>query len=115
MMRIVMPRGDIRDVRFTVYDSTGRIVSPVNFDEIYVTVKSKLDKANFLFQKKLSDGTITKEGTGIYQFSIRPEDTNSLSYGAYAFDIELLYGDSIKQTTVGSLELTPEVTFAVNE
>ena len=115
MLRIVMPRGDIRDVRFTVYDSTGRVVSDIDFDEIYVTVKAKPDKPDFLFQKKLTDGSITKEDTGIYQFSIRPEDTNDLGFGSYPFDIELLYENVIKQTTLGSLEITPEVTFASNE
>ena len=38
-MKICMPRGDIRDVRFTVYDHTGQRICTVPFDEIYVTFK----------------------------------------------------------------------------
>ena len=55
------------------------------------------------------------EEPGIYNFRIDPEDTDNLKIGSYAFDIELVYGDAIKQTTVGTLEITPEVTYAVNE
>ena len=114
-MKICMPRGDIRDVRFTVYDNTGQRISTVPFDEIYVTFKSSTNTAAYLFQKRLTDGTVWQEDTGIYQFRIVPEDTDALRIGSYVFDIELVYGNEIKQTTIGMLELLPEVTYAANE
>lgn len=115
MMRICMPRGDIRDVCFTVYDSTGQEVSDVDFDEIYVTCKADIKTNAYLFQKKLTDNTIEKIETGVYQFRIEAADTDGLKFGQYPFDIELMSGTDIKQTTVGVLELTPEVTYYDNE
>ena len=55
------------------------------------------------------------EDVGIYQFRIEPENTDGLRIGTYAFDIELIYADEVKHTTVGTLEITPEVTYAANE
>lgn len=113
-MTITMPRGDIRDVRFTVYDPAGT-VSDVDFDEIYMTVKKRAGDATALFQKTLTGSGITKVETGVYQFRIQAEDTDDLAIGPYAFDIELCFENSVKQTTIGTLELTPEVTHASNE
>lgn len=110
---IKMPRGDIRPVRFIVINSDGS-PSGINFDEIYFTVKNNYFTKEFLFQKKLSDGTIQPDEGG-YQLVIRPEDTDNLKIGKYVFDIEIIYGDEIKQTTVGDFVLTNEVTFASNE
>ena len=113
-MTITMPRGDIRDVQFTVYASNGT-VTELDFTEIYFTVKEKANDTAALFQKTLTGDTITKESTGVYKFSIMPEDTDNLNIGRYVFDIELLVGDTVKQTTLGTLDLTPEVTHARNE
>ena len=110
-----MPRGDIREVQFTVYNNTGQEPSDIQFDEIYVTFKTSTNATEYLFQKKLTDGTITEEDVGVYQFRIESADTDGLKIGKYAFDIELVYGQDIKQTTVGVLDITPEVTFVVNE
>ncbi len=114
-MKISMPRGDIRDVRFTVYDNTGQYISQIDFDEIFVTFKNNTNMENYLFQKKLSDGTVIKEDIGVYQFRIEPKNTDGLRIGTYAFDIELIYASEVKHTTVGTLEITPEVTYAANE
>ncbi len=112
-MTISMPRGDIRPIQFTVFNSNGEI-SNIDFDEIYFTVKRSFRDRSALFQKRLSDGTIEKNENG-YRFVIRPEDTDRLDVDRYVFDIELVLDDDIKQTTVGELILTDEVTFASNE
>lgn len=114
-MQICMPRGDIRDVQFSVYDNTGQTISDIPFDEIYVTFKTSTNSPNYLFQKKLSNGTVYEIETGKYQFRIESADTDNLKIGTYVFDIELVFGDDIKQTTVGKLDITPEVTFVTNE
>lgn len=113
-MTITMPRGDIRNVRFTVYNTSSQI-SDIDFDEIYFTVKRRAGDSTVLFQKTLTGDGISKTETGIYEFTIAAADTNNLAIGRYAFDIELCYQDTIKQTTVGTLELTPEVTHAADE
>lgn len=112
-MTISMPRGDIRPIRFVIVDQSGNTTDIV-FDEIYFTVKRSYGNKAFLFQKKLSNGTIQQDGDG-YSLTIRPEDTDDLAIGDYVFDIEILAGDDIKQTTVGDFILTNEVTFAINE
>ena len=111
MLQISMPRGDMRAERFTLklHDSPY-----LDLDEIYFTVKKTVNNKTPLFQKRLSNGTIEVDGDS-FRFIILPEDTDNLEYGHYVFDIELVKEGSIKQTFVGSLDLTSEVTFAENE
>lgn len=117
-MRICMPRGDIRLVRFQVIDENGDI-SQIDFDEIYFTVKKRYSDTNFLFQKRLSTGGIVKIDTGDYQIRIAPEDTDGLAINrtgeCYDFDIELNFEGQVKQTFAGDFVLTKEVTHAGNE
>ena len=113
-MDITMPRGDLRVVRFQVLDSEGN-KTDLAFDEIYVTFKKNFNQKDYLFQKRLTDNTIMQLDLGDYQFTILPEDTNGLTVTNYVFDIEVLFSSQIKQTFVGKLTLTPEVTFAENE
>jgi len=111
-MNITMPRGDIRPVSFKVNGGQDSIV----FDNIYFTVKKSHKEKDFLFQKTLASGTIELMDDGTYQFTIEPEDTNTMDYGQYVFDIEILSENAhIKQTFLGTLVLTQEVTFAANE
>lgn len=108
---ITMPRGDLRKVKFRV--KSGDVVR-TDMTEIYISIKASTKTNDYLVQKKLSDGTITLGDDFYYHFQIEPEDTNDLKYGTYPFDFELV-GQGFKQTTVGRLVLTEEVTFAVNE
>lgn len=108
---IEMPRGDIRKVRFNI---TSKGSSFIDCDEIYFTVKSSTTSNKIIFQKTLSGGDIVLGDDNYYHFTIRDTDTNDLSYGTYRFDIEIV-GIDIKQTTVGILRLTDEVTFAADE
>lgn len=116
MMKITMPRGDIRIVRFQVYDlSTGEPCEK-DFTEIYMTVKDDIYARDYLFQKRLSAGEIEKLGVGDYQIRLEKADTDPLDFNkTYPFDIELIYQDEINQTEMGELELTPEVTCRWNE
>lgn len=112
-----MPRGDLYPVRFQVYDPDDEHVTQVDFSQIYATFKRTSKDKTPLFQKALSRGTIEKINDGDYQFIIEPEDTNSLQYGEYVFDIELINDSDprIKQTIYGTLRLSDEVTWAENE
>ena len=85
-MKICMPRGDIRDVRFTVYDHTGQRICTVPFDEIYVTFKNNTNTAVCLFQKRLTAGTVWQEDVGIYQFRILPGDKVTIELSPYDLD-----------------------------
>ena len=113
-MKITMPRGDIKNVVFTVRNSDGSDSSIV-FDEIFFTVKKYHTDKKPIFQKRLSDGSIHLNSDGTYGFRINSEDTDGLWIGSYEFDIEVIRKPDIKQTTVGVLELTKEVTWSENE
>lgn len=113
-MIINMPRGDLRKIKFSINDNQGNILD-TNFDEIYISFKKNYIDENVLFQKRLTDGSITKDEENYYHFSIDPQDTDNLRFGDYVFDIEIVKDGSIKQTTIGTLNLTSEVTFYKNE
>lgn len=115
MIEITMPRGDIRPVRFGVFEPNGKQQSDIEFTEIYVSCKRDCLDTECLFQKTLTGGTVQRVGNGEYQFRIMPEDTNDLAFGDYDIDIEIIYYDLIKETTYGKLTLTKEVTSANNE
>lgn len=106
-----MPRGDIRNIRFRILNGSEVFT---DLDEIFFSVKRSVSAKNVLFQKRLSREEITLDGD-YFIFKIEPADTDDLDYGTYVFDIELIKGDTIKQTSVGRFILTEEVTFATNE
>ena len=80
-----------------------------------------------LFQKKLNGNDVeaiteVEDEPWTYEFTIQPEDTEWLAYGEYAFDIQISAVDdddpsirTMKQTTIGVLKITDEVTFPINE
>lgn len=112
---ITMPRGDIRHVGFSIKDISDQL-SDIDFEEIYFTVKQAFSKSEYIFQKRLSTGDIQKVDAGIYQFAIRPEDTDNLKVSKYVCDIEIVdLSNDIKQTFTGSFTLTDEATHAANE
>lgn len=111
---IIMPRGDIRPVRFFIRNrNTKDIIS--NFDEIYFTVKRSFDTKDYLFQKRYSENEIELQEDGSYQLVIDAKDTEGRRYGTYVFDIEILRGSDVKQTYTGKLVLTDEATHYNNE
>ena len=114
MLNISLPRGDIRNFKIAVKETSGDLTA-LEFDDIFFTAKMTFMNTDYILQKRLSDGDITKDEEGYYLFSLLPEDTNNLPFGEYDFDIELLKNGAIKQTTLGKLMITPEVTYQSNE
>lgn len=106
---ITMPRGDLRGVNFNVYDASGAEVEK-EFTQVTFTVKTSPNSRKIIVQKKLTDGTIKRNGN-TYSLAIQPEDTDYLEYGTYYYDVELIRGDVLRQTFVGKLVLTEEITF----
>ena len=119
-MRISMPRGDIRYIRFLVNDPNGT-AAELDFSEIYFTIKKSTKDRLYQFQKKLSDGGITKLGLGDYQVKIEPADTAKMFYGTYVGDVQLQYEGSdapdlmLKESFLFDFVLTDEVTYEENE
>ena len=113
-MEIVMARGDLETRTFQIVDADGEPYTE-QMNDIYMTVKKTPKERSVIFQKRISNGTISYLGDGMYQFVIEPHDTDGLAFGDYVFDIELIKQDEIKKTFCGLLKLMPEVTHAVNE
>lgn len=111
---IIMPRGDVRPIRFKVLNTDGDRIT-FELDEVLFTVKKYFTDRDYKFQKKLSDGSIYFGEDGYYHFTIEESDTSKLSYGDYVFDIEIFKYNSvspnIKETTIGQLILTDEASF----
>ena len=118
MLHICMPRGDTKHLKINVRNSLKQLID-FDLDYVYLTVKKNFTDVEPKFQKSLSDGTITKSDNGVYQTVIMPEDTDSLAYGRYVFDIEVIKGDkaapTFKTTKVGEFIIENESTFARNE
>lgn len=112
-MKITMARGDVYVVPFGVYINCEQTHDQM--DNIYFTVKKHHYDHDYIFQKRLSDGSISTDGEGGYILTIDPEDTNQLSLGMYEFDFEIVKLPEIKKTFAGEFELTREVTHYYNE
>ena len=112
-MEITMARGDLYCFPFCLMvDEEQSTDLP---DNIYFTVKKFFGNPEYLFQKKLSDGSISTDGLGNYWVTILPQDTDNLEFGFYDFDIEVVKLPELKRTFQGKLELTAETTHAGNE
>lgn len=113
-MQITMARGDMLTKSFAV-KTTGGTAFTDPFDNIYFTVKKHADNTEYLLQKRLSDGGIESVGSGVYQFTIEPGDTDQMGFGDYDFDIELVINGILKKTFTGKFTLMKEVTHLCNE
>lgn len=107
-MNIEMPRGDQFPISFKIKNkSTNEYIGQV--DEMYLTFREQPYKSSpVLFQKKLENVEYDSE-TNKWRFWIEKEDTESLDYGTYGYDIEITIGNLIK-TKTGLLTLTDEYT-----
>lgn len=75
---------------------------------------SENDKLRLTVRKAVGqDILIQKVLTGSTAFHIFPEDTKSLPYGAYVYDVELTLenGDVFTVINVSKLKITQEVTY----
>lgn len=104
-----MVRGDTQSFELEITENN----ESVTVDSIYFTVKNDTHTDEVLFQKKLNDGiTLTNN---VYNITIDPSDTDSLDYGRYAYDIEIIKNSIKKTIAVGVLDIKEEVTFVINE
>lgn len=105
-------RGDTGAFKFQRIDSSGNPITSVP-DELYFTVKKSYTYSSAVLQKAMSDMTL--DGEGVWHFVIAPEDTESLEYGTYVYDIEVTTGDYIKTIAKGRLKIEEEATWTANK
>ncbi|HAB66553.1 MAG TPA: hypothetical protein DCE23_04205 [Firmicutes bacterium] len=112
------PRGDSFLLKkFRVTDTSGNVMELKDTDQLYFTVKTDSNSSIALFQKKINDG-IELQDDGYYHITIEPKDTNGLDYGNYVYDIQVkrtVPKDYVKTLIDGTITLTNEVTWEVNE
>lgn len=98
---IIITRGDSACFEIDVLSPEGE---PVELDEstlVTFTVKKTVND---------TDALITKYGTSV---TLLPEDTSTLAYGDYVYDVQLTYQDGNIETiiTPSRFEVTGEVTW----
>jgi hypothetical protein len=82
---------------------------------LYFTVKKNSKSTERAFQKTSTDGIVYGDD-GYYHVTITSDDTATLNYGEYGYDIELKTGEGIVKTLIiGTITLTDEFTFKGDE
>lgn len=114
---ITITRGDTTKLCFYRKDSSGDVIKATP-QAIYFSVKTDTHQTATILQKTLEDMELDTE-TGKWTFYITPNDTNNLVYGNYVYDIEVKdiidSVEYVKTISIGTLEITKEVTYATNE
>ena len=102
-------RGDTQSLKFliTLKDNT-----PVKFEDIgtlFITCKKSIYSNENIFQKTLEDVELDEDG--YIHVIFKPDDTESLEYGKYVFDIEITTKAGYRKTKLFEFTLAGETTF----
>lgn len=100
---ITLTRGDTFTALITITDSEGNRYAPVKGDRIRFAMKTDYEDGAPLLIKEIPVDTMI--------LVIEPEDTKSLAFGKYVYDIELtkVTGEVDTFITKATLKLTEEV------
>lgn len=103
--RITLTRGDTAILKIAITDNEGNPFIPGAEDEIRFAMKKNYSDENVLVR---SDAVI--DGSDV-TITILPEQTKSLDYGTYRYDIQLTTSDGIVDTFIdrATIVLTEEV------
>lgn len=118
MTEIELIQGDDSPVyKFQRKDKHGNVITTLP-KEMWITFKQSCCHEECLFQKKLSSGEITFDNTdNYYKFQILSDDTSSIPYGVYGFDIAIRNEQNRKITLLpeGQLIVVKHYTKKCNE
>lgn len=100
---ITLTRGDTFSALITITDSDSNPYIPVSGDTVRFAMKSTYGDAEPLLMKDIPIDTL--------KLVIEPEDTKSLKFGAYVYDIQLtkVTGEVDTFIPMGKLKITEEV------
>lgn len=100
---ITLTRGDTLYCYVSITDKDGSPYTPVEGDSVRFAVKSKYTDPQVLINKDIPIDTMT--------LKLDPEDTKSMSFGKYVYDIQLTRanGDVHTFVTKSQFILTEEV------
>ena len=105
---LYMTRGDTGAIRVAVSDAAGETVPLANGDVIELTVRERLGASGKMLYKKVTDFI---DGEAL--ITIQPEDTSSLKFKTYVYDIQLSRANGQVQTIIkpSQFEVGSEVTY----
>ena len=109
-MRII--RGDSKTITFQRKDKNKNVITEMP-EKMYLTIKENEYQKQALIQKTFDNGIKFENGT--YYVDFVPEDTDSLSFGEYVYDIEIINGDVKKTIKKDTFVIESEVTHKENE
>lgn len=112
MANLSQTRGDTAGYTFQRLDTDGEIITTTP-DALYFTVKKAYTDSTALLQKTIDDMTMDEDGT--WSFTVQAGETDSLAFGDYVYDIEVIADDAVTTIAKGTFTLTPEATWQSNE
>lgn len=100
---IYLTRGDTAVLSLSIKQDDGTEYVIENGDSILFTIKRSTKEKTVILQKAVADGKI----------KINPEETASLDYGSYCYDVQLKKADGTVATVItpSPFIVTEEVTF----
>lgn len=98
-----MVKGDTKYLK-VVFDGMA-----VTLESAYFSCKKNKFDEEYVFQKTLSDG-ITQTDDTEYTVRIAPEDTASLDYGDYYYDLQIGANSDIFTPLIGTLKIVQDIT-----
>lgn len=97
--RISITRGDSAQITLTIRDRvTGKPFVPGADDRLTFTVKRAVTDKEVLITKTLDNGIIRQESDCL--LLLLPEDTVSLPFGTYRYDVELVLVSGYTDTVI---------------
>ena len=108
---ISFTRGDTKVIALDVMDDKGLSYTPATNDILTMTVRDREEVE--VIRKETGYGTDVMYKEGGLQITLRPEDTSSLPYGQYFYDIQVVLEDAYTQTIIpySTMTLLQEVTY----
>jgi hypothetical protein len=111
------PRGDTFPLKWKLTDAIKNILTPTGDFELYFTLKKNYNTGNVIIQKRLSLDEIKYDETdSVYYTILEHEDTATLNYGKFVYDIQVKTNQGyVKTLARGEITLTNESTHIANE
>lgn len=103
VQNLSMVRGDSASFNIELVDYTEDLASA------YLTIRKGFEEP-IIVQKSLGDG-ISKIETGLYVVRIAPEDTASLVFGKYFYDVQIGTDSDVFTILRGIVQIEPDVTY----
>lgn len=101
-------RGDSCPLKFQIFDVEQKVVPKEDLNSLSLTCRKFNTKySKILFQKNINDFGFEND---FYFINIEPQDTRTLPYDTYNFDIEATFNDGEVQTLKGEFTITDEDT-----